>query len=162
MKEIAEQFLEPEAKTLAQRYQPLLSREDARKNEAYEDVRKQRLVEIQEIKKKLRDFSGIDLRNFTDVDEEQERELIKEQEEQRQVELPAPLPAFEPLLHDDVIEFARFGKIKANSEAFIPAFETFATSSVGRQESYVLSQFRQGLLATREFARCVDSQGSPR
>lgn len=157
-KQFAHKFLEKEAQTLAQRYSPP-KRENIFKRETARPLLEARREELKLIEKRCGSFGVISM-HPTRAGEEQERELAPEREEQRQLQKPVALAPLRPDLHDDVLKFARCGIIDTDrlSEAFIPAFKIFEASSVRGQK--VLSQFPCDLLATREFARTVDSQQS--
>lgn len=143
--EVPESVLEPEARSLDQRYgheveQPEHLLLQGRSEERFQEYS----TELQAIHAKCKDFAITSFSNAT-LHEEQERELAPENERERQVELP---PATEPLkhrIHRDVRELVLSGTLLSNSTAFQPAFAVFDE----------MSGWDRSLLVTLDFAQTV-------
>jgi len=84
---------------------------------------------------------------------EQERELSTEAEEDRLVARSEPQRPYEPSLHKDVEAFIATGMVTSGSKAFLPAFESLASSSMGSSLSCL--RLPSNLLVTADFARTV-------
>lgn len=150
-KEQAETFLEQEAQTLDDRYRPHLASEAPQL--AVWDEENENINQI------LHRCHKFENRSFNSavLQEEQERELSPEIEQERQIERPAPAEPEMHQLHKELEYFVRSGKLIANSQAFLSAFESFRSSSAAAQLD--LSEFPGGLLVTADFARTVRPLG---
>lgn len=89
----------------------------------------------------------------SNLEEEQERELSPEVEEERQIERPPPADPAMHSIHPAVWEFVRTGRLRINSRAFMPAFNTSRDTTAA---TYLApSEFPRGILVTTDFAKTV-------
>ncbi|KAH7922509.1 hypothetical protein BV22DRAFT_1131369 [Leucogyrophana mollusca] len=88
----------------------------------------------------------------TQMDEEQEREIVHEVERENQVQRPAPAPPATHRVDPQVRDFVRHGKISIGSAVFTPAFHTLDSTSTPFLERNAWSQ---DLLVTRDFSTTV-------
>ncbi|KAK3317279.1 hypothetical protein B0T19DRAFT_389380 [Cercophora scortea] len=154
-----EDYLEPEAQTLEQRYRPrssvdrqaisggLMSRFD---HGPELDSRKEQMALI---KKKCQEFCLSNIDSFN-LQEEQERELSPEVEQEREIQRPAKIKARRHMLHGDVKYFVETGVVRANSAAFKSAFEALKYFSASKLLPG--HHFPSDLLVTNDFARTVE------
>ncbi|KAK3689059.1 hypothetical protein B0T22DRAFT_513134 [Podospora appendiculata] len=154
-----EDYLEPEAQTLEQRYRPkssvdreassrgLMSRLD---HGPELDSRKEQMALI---KHKCQEFCLFNI-NSSNLQEEQERELSPEVEQEREVQRPAKRKARLHKLHDDIKHFAKTGVIRVDSVAFKFAFDALKDSSAFKL--FAGTEFPSDLLITGDFARTVE------
>ncbi|KAK3323063.1 hypothetical protein B0H66DRAFT_515810 [Apodospora peruviana] len=160
----AQDYLEPEAMSLEQRYRPnatttavvsallssLITPDNTRQDQGTR------------IREKLQSFavaSSSSSSSATNLQEEQERELAPEVEAERQTERPAPRKALLHRLHPDVVSFARTGIIPVGSKAFHSAFTALVKTSAVSLYGPGISKFPSDLLVTSDFARSVDESG---
>lgn len=142
----AKKFLEKEARSLEDRYRP-------RPPEPF-DTKEWNTTNsnIREILKRCRDFEATSFDTAT-LQEEQERELSPEIEEEREVQRPAPMEAEQHKLHPDLVRLIDTGDFRAESEAFLPAFQPLRSTSAAKR--FDLTQFPVYLLVTADFMRTV-------
>ncbi|KAK0719128.1 hypothetical protein B0H67DRAFT_472700, partial [Lasiosphaeris hirsuta] len=154
-KYVAEAFLEDEAQPLARRYSP--ADQDVASNLVIDDHARKlrsRTAELRAIQGKCSDFGLLALGSAEpNGEQEQERELAPETENQCSVERPPPRTACAPLLHCDLVRFARSGDLRRDSTAFMPAFESLRSTSAATLLDP--STFPKELLVTAEFAQGV-------
>lgn len=148
----AEELLEEEAQSIEHRYQP-------RKTESHPALlAKAPDEDLRRIAGRCQDFDGLHF-NASTLQEEQERELSPEIEQERQRQKRAAASPALHCLHKDVVKFALSGELISNSTAYMPAFESLATTSAASLVS--LSQLGGDgrLLATVEFATTIMKAG---
>jgi hypothetical protein len=145
-KNLAEEFLEPEAQSLEQRYRPL--RQNAQPN----PIEVTQTENINRILVRCREFTSVDFQS-TQLQEEQERELAPEIEQERQVQRPPRVNPAEHSLHPDLASFISTGILNKSSPAFMPAFEALKGTTAARHLD--VPRLPSGLLVTRDFARTV-------
>ena len=95
------------------------------------------------------------------MDEEQEREVLREREHEREVELPPKAEPAEHYLHPDVMSFVRSGFLPPlhSGSAFLPVFTALDNSSAVPQEADVWSPF---ILATADFCKVIKPESTRR
>ena len=167
---MVEEYLEPEAMTLEQRYcpKPATNRDidlvngmtnltlGAQHSLQNDNLTSQRAA----INAKLIAFrDATDTAPSATLQEEQERELAPEIEEERHVSRPPPRQALPHNLHPDVRQFINTGHIVKNSPAFIRPFAAFSKTSAAPLFDAPLSAFPSDLLSTQDFARTVKEAG---
>lgn len=145
----AKEFLEQEALTLSERYSSSNGGMAAETDNSDDEI------ELCRIHDNLVYFGGDDSPSAT-FHEEQERELAPEIEQERQVEGPRPATAERNHLHNDVMSFARTGKLRTASEAFLPAFDILQNTSAAKVYQGV--SFPKGILVTKDFATTIESR----
>lgn len=142
---LAEKFLEDEAKSIATRYRPVSSASGAAVSQDTDQM-------LHMIAERCREFESTNIRSRT-LQEEQERELAPEVEEEREVERPPPAEAAPHKIHDNVRRFFATGKIPANGAGFIWAFEALRHTSAA--ECLDLSKAPRNIRVTADFARTI-------
>ncbi|OAA37893.1 hypothetical protein NOR_06970 [Metarhizium rileyi] len=149
-RQLAEKFLEGEAKTLKMRYKPLLQQDKPSRgvNDASE--------EPDEIDRRIRDFQLED--EEANFQQEAERELSPEVEEERQVEKPRPANALAHKLHADVLTFVERGELRVKSSAYMPAFESLSRTSAALRTRLDAPEYNS-VYVTTDFANTVASEG---
>jgi hypothetical protein len=154
--DIAERYLEDEAQTLQQRYEP------PRGSASHDTIDtvvgldpSSKTPEAQFIRRRCEELGVGGLGNPSSLREEQERELSIESEEQKVVQKPGAMKAKRPVIHEDVECFVREGTIPPRSGAFRPAFEAFRDTSIAHLVE--LEEFPDDLLVTTEFVRTVEA-----
>lgn len=162
----AQDYIEPEAQTLEHRYRPLstatrssgpptlLDKLSSCSN--FSDVGEEQLALIQS---KAEAFSMASATRSGNLQEEQERELAPEIEQERQVERPAEKKPRTHNLHEDLKEFARTGRLKLESKAFLAPFQALEKSSAVQHFPAGVSKFPSDLLITADFAHTVQEGG---
>ncbi|KAK4182710.1 hypothetical protein QBC35DRAFT_546309 [Podospora australis] len=159
--DLGKYYLEDEAQSLEDRYLPNGSTVDARKHcslvsklaRAAEEL-EPRQDQISQIREKCAEFGLGNLDTMVALEEEQERELAPEIEQERHTEKPAPLPACNHSMHDDVATFVATGKFRSTSPAFKPAFDALKDSSASELFA-ATGGFPTDLYITADFARTV-------
>ncbi|VUC25177.1 unnamed protein product [Clonostachys rosea] len=153
-KELASRFLEKEAQTLEQRYglQP-------RGSSVIDSLAQSQKPMLQEIFQRYSEFGNINL-DASSLQEEQERELAPEIEEEREKERAKPAEPLPHGVHPDVSAFVRTGVIKRSSAAVQPSFQLFESTSAAAELR--AAQWPSGLLITKDFARTVKLEDSPK
>lgn len=143
--EDADQFLEPEAQTLREKYGPTADPSGS----AHSDTAAE---EMDEIDMRSREF--ITEGHEASLQQEAERELSPEAEEEKSVERPPPVDPLEHVLHTNVLTFVESGEVLLQSEAYMPAFESLShTSAALRQGCYAPGC--RSLYVTADFAKTV-------
>ena len=145
----AERFLEDEAQSLEQRYRP---RPDT--VTCIDETSQNKTLKL--IKERCHDFDGLEF-GSSKLQEEQERELSPENEQERQVQKPAPAQPVAHCVHDDLRAFVSTGILIDGSDAYKPAFETLRSTSAANHLD--VSQFGDSLLVTTDFANTVQASG---
>ncbi|KAI0416066.1 hypothetical protein F5X98DRAFT_388453 [Xylaria grammica] len=142
-KKLAEKFLEDEAKSLEDRYRPLLNRGG---NDQPDDA----------IRRRCQQFGNLELMSAV-LQEEQERELAPEIEQEQQAERPPLARPEQHSLHPDVSEFVRTGTLNAESKGYMNAFTSLRQTSAA--SVFRVTQFRPGLLVSTDFAQTIKTTG---
>ncbi|KAH9865707.1 hypothetical protein J1614_009294 [Plenodomus biglobosus] len=145
-KKQAEAWLEDEAQSLETRYKPRQSHLDHLKNWDMSNSK------IQEISRRCEVFGVLGF-STAGLEEEQERELAPEKEEEREIEHPPNLDAADEMVHSDLRQLARVGKISGTSQAIMPAFQALRSTSAG--PLYDLSDFPTSLHVTKDYMKTV-------
>ncbi|KAF8834660.1 hypothetical protein BDN67DRAFT_873396, partial [Paxillus ammoniavirescens] len=136
--ELAEAWLQPEAKSLETLYAP--GRSDGQVDTS-DPLIQQRLTDL-----------GILSVGLAGMDEEQEREVVHEIEREKQVERPPKVPAASHRLHGDVETFVRLGSIPRGSTAFFKIFESLTNTSAAFKER---DRWADSVFATADFCNTV-------
>ncbi|KAF8838139.1 hypothetical protein BDN67DRAFT_1024216 [Paxillus ammoniavirescens] len=136
--ELAEAWLQPEAKSLEELYAP--GRSDGQVDTSDRLIR-QRLSDL-----------GISSVSPSGMDEEQEREVLHEEERETQVERPPEVPAASHQIHSDVETFVRLGSIPRGSTAFLKIFESLTNTSAAFKEH---DRWTDSVFATADFCKTV-------
>ena len=139
--ELASRWRLPDAKSLEQLYAPTRSRERC-------------AISIPEIRQRCIDLGILSL-PVSNLDEEQEREVIHEIERERQVGRPPPAVRAEHRITDDVHHFVQTGILKSSSNAFIPIFSSFQSPNAPQTDE---GAWTRCVLATSDF--CKVTQGT--
>ncbi|KAK4449026.1 hypothetical protein QBC34DRAFT_351713 [Podospora aff. communis PSN243] len=175
----AQEYLEPEAMSLEERYRPklllmngeteisaMMAALDIQAQTATGHTARQEDPQMSAIREKLRAFSHATRANTTSstLQEEQERELAPEIEEERHVARPPPRKALLHLLSKQLVQFVRTGSTAAGSTAagstaFLPCFSVLSTTSASSLFGPGLSAFPGDLFATKDFAHTVNETG---
>ena len=134
--ELASRWRRPDAKSLEALYAPTRSRQRC-------------AIPIPEIRQRCTDLGILSL-PVSNMDEEQEREVIHEIERERQVERPPPAVRAEHRITDDVHDFVQTGILKPNSNAFISIFSSFRSPNVPQTDE---GPWTRCVLATSDFCR---------
>ncbi|PLB53474.1 hypothetical protein P170DRAFT_473334 [Aspergillus steynii IBT 23096] len=144
----AQKFLEPECRSLEYRYRP-----GNEENEIMHDASGDSDT-LQLIENRCREFE-LDSHTaaLSGLQEEQERELSPEIEREREVQRPPPATPEQHNVHPDLHAFVATGRIKTNSKAYGPAFQTLSNTSAASLLD--LSQFPTSLLVTKDFATTI-------
>ena len=148
-KELADKWLQPEAKRLEDLYEPRNHSDSA-------------FLTSPDIRQRCIDLGVLSLCTVG-LDEEQERELVYEVRRERQVERPPIVLPAAHSIHQDVVDFVKTGVIptrfkffRTPTKVFSPAFETLDATSAATNEAYVWSQ---SVLATTDFKETVEVLG---
>ncbi|KAI1804470.1 hypothetical protein F4811DRAFT_552846 [Daldinia bambusicola] len=148
-KALAERYLEDEAKTLDYRYRP---GRDVNMPSQLADTETTDPITL-----RCNEFKNLRL-DSADLQEEEERELSPEIEQEREDQRP---PAAEPAvhkIHSDIKTFVRSGTVCETSTGYMPAFLALRDTSSGC--SFDVSQFRTGLLVSRDFTNTVQRRST--
>lgn len=94
------------------------------------------------------------------LQEEQERELSPEIEQERQRPKAPAGRAAQHSLHQDVLEFAQSGKLGHLSDAYMPAFESLATTSASKKVALHQLVGERKFLVSTDFAKAVNQTGN--
>ena len=150
----AVKFLEDEAQTIEQRYQPRENMNDV--SQIMPNV-SGRLIEIVE---RCRQFDSLQF-NTSALVEQQERELAPEMERLRNVQRPAAARPANPQLHQEVLNFMSGSVLVTDDpKGYMPAFESLHdTSASGDMVRCGLAYQRSNLLATKDFANTIAKEG---
>ncbi|KAH7917790.1 hypothetical protein BV22DRAFT_1100858 [Leucogyrophana mollusca] len=95
---------------------------------------------------------GVTSLSDTQMDEEQEREIVHEVERENQVQRPPPVLPATHRVDPQVRDFIRYGEFPTRSTVFIPAFHTLDNTSTPFPERNTWSR---DLLVTRDFSTTV-------
>ncbi|KAG2114212.1 uncharacterized protein F5147DRAFT_758921 [Suillus discolor] len=133
-------WLQPEERSLEELYAPHSS---SRASQGFDS----------DIQRKCEEL-GILSAHKRSMDEEQEREVIHEVERERQVERPPKVEPAKPNMHAHVRQFVKFGRIAADSPAFIQVLSSLVDTTA---EFYERDQWAHNVLVTRDFAHTVSS-----
>ncbi|KIK90485.1 hypothetical protein PAXRUDRAFT_14327 [Paxillus rubicundulus Ve08.2h10] len=136
--QLAEAWLQPEAKSLETLYAPAQS--DGQLDTS-DPLIQQRLADL-----------GIPYIGLSGMDEEQEREVVYEIEQENQPERPPKLPVESHRLHHDVETFVQLGSIPQGSTAFLKVFESLKNTSAAFTEP---DRWTDGVFATADFCNTV-------
>ncbi|KAH0566189.1 hypothetical protein GP486_000421 [Trichoglossum hirsutum] len=151
---LAEPLLEPEAKSIVERYGIGERRleEKILLQDSDDKSLMTRSEQLNAIRAKCREFG---LSSFGDatLQEEQERELSPESEREQQVERPPAMKPHEHTIHPDVRNFILHGTLNRSSDAFQPAFKSLRNTSAAK--SLERDAWPEDLLVTSDFARTV-------
>ena len=156
MTNAAKRLLEPEAKSLDERYGLThQGSEEAVLLHGRNDISLQgREDHVQAIRDKCRSF-GMGSFNSAKLHEEQERELSPENEKERELERPQSAKPLAHKVYPDVKCFIITGKLSLGSRAFQPAFSVMECTSAGRY--FEKDAWSARLLVTRDFALTVEA-----
>lgn len=153
----ANRYTQSEVRSLEDRYIPRdgLKIRDILSKELNDPLLAGRKQQLEEMRQRL---VQINVRNVAasmeDMDEEQERELDKQIEIERQIDEPEEPEAKRGCIHEELRSLIEHGTYQALSPAFIPAFDTLKTTTAG--ENFDFAQFGGGLMATRDFATTIE------
>lgn len=149
----AELVLEPEARSISNRYEALTVRSGITIFHGVSDeILQSRGNEMKSIQAKCEAFNVESLEGST-LQEEQERELSPEAEEERQVERPPPFKPATHYLHQDLVRMVERGSLDCSSSAFTPAFKTLRKTSASRRLD--LTSWPNDLLVTVDFEQTI-------
>ncbi|KAK3374532.1 hypothetical protein B0T24DRAFT_577590 [Lasiosphaeria ovina] len=169
----AQEYLEPEAMCLEQRYRPR-SAPTAGETEiaalmanldlgfrADPDKTAKQCAQKSAIREKLAAFTHATRTSTASstLQEEQERELAPEIEEERHVARPPPRTALPHKLDWRLVQFVRTGRAEMAGAAFSQAFLVMLTTSAASLFPPGLAAFPGHLLVTEDFARTVEETG---
>ncbi|KAK6438571.1 hypothetical protein LTR95_005223 [Oleoguttula sp. CCFEE 5521] len=154
-KSLANKYLEAEAQTIEERYQPAASRDQPSYLSPGDDT------ELARITERCREFEGLQYSSST-LQEEQERELSPENEAERQPEKAPPAKAVEHSLHPDIQAFAELGTISSDSLAAVPAFGSLRGVVPAKDfNAGALDCGSRQLLVSADFAAVIKRTGKP-
>ncbi|KAL4077990.1 hypothetical protein J3A83DRAFT_4087275 [Scleroderma citrinum] len=140
--ELATTWCQPDAKSLEQLYPPIRPRERC-------------AISILEIRQRCADLGILSLPN-SNMDEEQEREIVHEIERELQVERPPPAVKATHRVSDNVRYFVRTGILITESDAFVPIFNSFHSRNAPPMET---SPWTERILATYDFCKVIRGAG---
>lgn len=150
--------LEPEAKTLAAWYGIRESEGTAQWLSRFgHDVLQGRSNEVESIKAKMAAFGTISV-NSAALYEEQERELSKEPEHERQQERPPKMMPAKDLVHEDLVRMVKRGWLESSTLVFAPAFQSLANTRA--LANFNLESWPTELVTTRNFAKTLEIASS--
>jgi hypothetical protein len=149
-KEIAEKFLEDEAQSLQDRYQPRLGQIDTvlTQLDADDDSRSHAIAD------RCREFDELQYNSST-LQEEQERELSPETEQEREVQRPHPAEPAAHEVHAEIIAFARQGTLRKKSVKIMQAFQALRGTSAAKDFEVDQLIGSNNILVSADFARTV-------
>lgn len=140
-------FLEPESQSLEDRYRPRSLRGDT--SEVKAPIGREK-----ELRDRCSKFDNLQY-NASVLQEEQERELSPEIEQEAQIELPHMAKPAAHQIHQDVMQFISSGSIKANSPAYVPAFQALQSTTAAADFSLSQLDGANLLLVTEDFRRTI-------
>lgn len=153
--DMAEEFLENEARTLDEHYRP--STEEVVHGDPFDgrfeqQARREPLLKF--IMETCAKFGALSKGAAASLEEEQEREVAPQVQEICEFPKPPSVQPYSSFVDPDVEHFVRTGELKEDSDAFQPAFEAFRHSSA----THLIdpSDFPRDLLATRDFIQAVE------
>jgi hypothetical protein len=138
--DLSDKWLQPEAKRLEDLYGP---RNPSKSAFLTSPTIRQRCTEL-----------GVPLFGGSNMDEEQEREIVHEAERERQVDRPPRVPPAIHSIHPDVVAFVKTGIVPPTTKALRPAFETLDATSAVFNEAHV---WDPSVLVTMDFEKTVIS-----
>ncbi|TLD09799.1 hypothetical protein PspLS_11577 [Pyricularia sp. CBS 133598] len=153
----ADRYTQSELRSLESRYMPRegLKVRDILKKELEDPLLAGRKRQLEEIKHRITQINVRDVTaSLEDIDEEQERELDKQNEIEREVDEPEELEAKKGHIHSGLRSLIDDGTYDISPPAFLPAFETLKTTTVGEKFDY--TQFGGVLVVTTDFATTVE------
>ena len=152
----AKQLLEPEAKSLEERYGFARTgiEEQIVLHDHNDELHLNRKDQLDAIRNKCDEF-GISSFSSAKLQEEQERELSPENEKERQVERPPQAKALVHKVHHDVRAFVKNGILDRTSAAFQPAFQVLERTSA--RKHLEKEAWPSHLLVTHDFARTIET-----
>ncbi|KAF8123207.1 hypothetical protein EV363DRAFT_1357363, partial [Boletus edulis] len=143
--QLSKHWLQPEVKSLVELYAPC--------NASHPTT-----FTIPEIRERCFNLGITSLSHEGGMDEEQEREIIREVEREQEVERPRGASPAKHSRHDQVVNFIKTGVIPNQPSVFHPIFTTLGNTSAVTNEPQVWSRW---VLATEDFCRTiVTSKGS--
>ncbi|OQO06315.1 hypothetical protein B0A48_08904 [Cryoendolithus antarcticus] len=149
----ATRYLEKEARSIEERYQPAAGRELPSYLRPGEDT------DVARITERCKQFEGLQYVTST-LQEEQERELSPENEAEGQPQRAAAATAHVQKLHPDIIGFAEIGRISQSSTAAVPAFGSLRGILPARAfNAGALDCSSRQLLLSKDFADTVKITG---
>ncbi|KAI5986445.1 hypothetical protein F5J12DRAFT_923023 [Pisolithus orientalis] len=139
--ELAVTWRQPDAKTLEELYMPSGPEVQSEPPIAAIDRQCQAL--------------GVSSSTVSNMNEEQEREIVHEMERETQTERPPPATPARHQVSADVRHFVRTGMITPYSQAFLPMFNSFRDATTPAQEENVWSQY---ILTTSDYCSVVEGR----
>jgi len=140
--ELANAWRQPDGKTLEELYAPTGSHERCG-------------IAIPDIRQRCMDLGILSLPN-SNMDEEQEREVIHEIERERQVQRPPPAVSAMHHVANDVRHFVRTGTLIPESNAFLAIFNSFQSRNAPPMEQ---GPWTRDVLATSDFFKVIQGDG---
>jgi len=140
--ELAIAWRQPDAKSLEQLYAPTRSCE-------------QGIISIPEIRQRCADLGILSL-PVSNMDEEQEREVVHEIEREPQVERPPPGVRAKHRITNDVRHFVQSGILNTVSSAFLPIFSSLQSRNAPLMEE---RPWTRHVLATSDFYKVIQGTG---
>jgi hypothetical protein len=159
---LSDKWLQPEAKRLEDLYGPHMTLKVALMNEVTKKPKKKKknsgLLAAPDIRQRCIELGVFCLRDVS-MDEEQEREVIRELEAEceRQVERPPRLSPATHSLRQAVVDFVQTGVVPATTKGFCRAFETLDATSAAPDGAPVWCPH---ILATTDFQKTVRSSSN--
>ncbi|KAF8554401.1 hypothetical protein OG21DRAFT_1484696 [Imleria badia] len=148
--QLSDAWLQPEQKSLVDLYAPCEAKNTQSDLSALDP----------EIRQHCKNLGVLSLPSAL-IEEEQEREVSREQERERDVELPPKAEPAEHFLHPDVVSFVKTGIIPplsfVRSSGFRPIFTTFDNNSAATREAEIWSPF---ILATADFCETIKPEST--
>ena len=147
LQELSDAWLQPERKWLADLYEPQHDKD-------LSDLAALDPGICQQCK-----LLGVPSLPSAQMDEEQEREVLREREREQEVELPPKAEPSDHFLHSDITSFVKTGVIPPlhSGSAFLPVFTMLQNSSAATREADVWSPF---ILATADFCRTIKPEST--
>lgn len=150
--EQANKLLEKEAQSLEDRYSP-----HSTGRTTFHLFSSSTSCAMSDIQERCKEFNCLDVQQSTLL-EEQERELSPETEQERQVQRPHPADPKKHILHLDVVNFIKSGRITPSSPAFIPAFQTLWNTSAAN--GFDVNEFPESIFTTLDYMDTVTLSGN--
>jgi hypothetical protein len=146
--QLSDAWLQPDLKSLANLYAPCESKDTSSAFSALDPVIRQRCKGL-----------GVLSLPSAQMEEEQEREVNREWQRERETELPPWAQSAKHHLHEDVVAFVKTGIIPPlhSGSAFVPIFTTLEKSSAATREADVWSPL---ILATADFCKTIMPQST--
>jgi hypothetical protein len=146
VRELKGSWLQQEARSLPEMYDPTIG---TRLMDSLSDELSARLEEL-----------GVVGSFEHAVDEEQEREVSHEMEVERQIERLREMQPAVPAIHSDITSFARTGKLRPKSSAFLALSAVLKGVPFWATHTRVKGIFNDRLLVTADFAKTVQPEQS--